>query len=502
MGGMWMNMKHTCCAAVIFCALIGAQLLASCGDSMTDDGTVTTDVQTTTPETETTYDPDADGLGALDLGGETVTVYTREHERFDDEISVDALTGDIVNDAIFDRETRVEERLNVAIETVKEGGQHGSFDKMKQLVLAGDKTYDIFSASMFTTTPGASTGIFRDLNDFDAIDLTKPYYTQDYIRQTTINGKKFTLTGDLSLSLTRYSFCMYFNKNLLAAYDLGNPYDLVRSGKWTHETMREMVTGIYSDLNTDNKADDADLYGLGTSNVIIIDAYTSAYDLKMVEFDDGGMPMLCIDMEKYSDAVKRLYSLNYETEGVHFYKEISDNNEMTDLCNYFSQDHLVFINNWIYGLETEYLRSMPSDFGVLPYPKYDEQQESYYTFQHDQIGVFAIPITSEKAECAAAVLEAMSSDSRKYLVPTFYDNALKDKYSRDADTAEMIDIIHNNHKLDPAWLFSSYVYGLGQAPRDLLLRKSSDFASFYARQEKTFQKNLEKLFEDFNKIES
>ncbi len=493
-----MNMK----ISVILCVLIGAQLLASCGDSAANGGAVTTGAQTAAPETETTYDPDADDLGALDLGGEIVTAYTREHERFDDEISVDALTGDIVNDAIFDRETRVEERLNVAIETVKEGAQHGSFDKMKQLVLAGDSAYDIFSASMYTTTPGASTGIFRDLNDFDTIDLTKPYYTQDYIRQTTVNGKNFTLTGDLSLSLTRYSFCMYFNKSLLETYDLEDPYALVRSGKWTHDTMREMVSGIYTDLNADNKADDADLYGLGTSNVIIIDAYTSAYDLKMVEFDETGKPVLCIDMEKYSDAVKRLYRLNYETEGVHFYKEISDNNEMTDLCNYFSQDHLVFINNWIYGLETDYLRSMTSDFGVLPYPKYDEQQEAYYTFQHDQIGVFAIPITSTKAECAAAVLEAMSSDSRKYLVPTFYNNALKDKYSRDTDTAEMIDIIHNNHKLDPGWLYASYLSGLPQAPRDLLLKKSSDFASFYAKKEKTFKKNLEKLFEDFNKIES
>ncbi len=119
------------------------------------------------------------------------------------------------------------------------------------------------------------------------------------------------------------------------------------------------ASGIFQDLNSLEYID---------LNKTLLDTYKleSSYDLKMIEFDSSGMPKLALNMEKYVDAVNKLYSLNYETEGVNCCKEISDNNEMTDLCSYFSQDHLVFIN----------------------------------------------------------------------IIPAYYDEALKNKYSRDADRAE------------------------------------------------------------------
>ena len=174
---------------------------------------------------------------------------------------------------------------------------------------------------------------------------------------------------------------------------------------------------------------------------------------------------------------------------------------MTDLCNYFSQNHLVFIHNWLYASETSYLRSMKTDYGIIPYPKYDEDQDGYYTFQHDQVGVFAIPVTSKKADMAGAVLEAMSSESSKTVVPAYYNVALKSKYTRDSESAEMIDIIHNGHFLDPAWIFCDYIGDLAQSPRNLMLAKKRDFMSFYDARKEKYQTNLEKLISAFQKLD-
>ena len=63
------------------------------------------------------------------------------------------------------------------------------------------------------------------------------------------------------------------------------------------------------------------------------------------------------------------------------------------------------------------------------------------------------------------------------LVPAYYDIALKGKYARDPDSQEMIDIIHNGHLLDPAWIYCTNIGDLAQSPRTLLRGGSSDFAS-------------------------
>lgn len=453
----------------------------------------------TEEETEATYKDDLpDGL---DFGGESVHFYSREHYRFNDEVTVDDLTGEVINDAIYQRQYKVQDRLNVTIENTKEGDQHGSVDKMRSLVTSGDSTYDIFTSSMYTAAPAAINGIFRNLYDFDYIDTTKPYYTQDYISESKIGKGLYTITGDISLSLIRYSFAMYFNKQLIEDYGIENPYETVREGKWTHDRLQSIVGNIYTDTDGNGERDDSDFYGLGTSNVIIVDAYTSAYDMKMVQINSEGYPELVLNAEKAADIINKIYKLNWESEGVRAYKEISDNNEMPDLCEAFSQNNFIFINNWIYGVETDFLRNMDEDYGIIPYPKYDEAQAGYYTFQHDQIGVFAIPSTSVRAETASAVLEAMSSESNVSVVPAYYDIALKGKYSRDADSAEMIDIIHNGHKLDAAWIYCTTIGTLAQTPRNMMLAQSSDFASTYKRSEKLYNKTIQRLTESFTKLD-
>ena len=436
----------------------------------------------------------------LNFDGTDIRFFSRSHVRFADEITVDDLNGEAVNDAIFGRKTRVEDRLGVRIVNIFDGGaNHGSTGEMRQIIAAGSDEYDIFTASMYTLSPDAIMGGYHDWLEIPYVDTKKPYYTQSYNEKSSFGGHLYTLTGDISLSLIRYSFCMYFNKQLVEDYGIDNPYDTVREGAWTHDRMKTVVGAIYRDLNGNGAYDDDDFYGLGTSDVIIVDAYTSAYDMHMMGKDERDYPAYDIDLEKWADCVTRLWELNHETEGVRPYIEISDNNEMTDLLVSFSQDRMVFINNWIYGSESDYLRNMESDYGIIPYPKYDEAQGGYYTFQHDQIGVFAVPVTSTRLEAAGAVFEAMSSESRVSVVPAYYDIALKGKYVRDEDSRAMIDIIHNGHLLDPAWIFCSNLGDLAQSPRNLLRGGSSDFASYYASKKKSYDTGLKVLIKAYEK---
>jgi len=105
--------------------------------------------------------------------------------------------------------------------------------------------------------------------------------------------------------------------------------------------------------------------------------------------------------------------------------------------------------------ETDTLRDMEDDFGIIPMPKYDEYQENYTTYSHDGSSAFLIPITNSTPDTTAAVLEAMAAETYRTVTPAYFEIALKEKYSRDDESSRMLDIIIEGNYPDVG-----YIYGL------------------------------------------
>ncbi len=81
-----------------------------------------------------------------------------------------------------------------------------------------------------------------------------------------------------------------------------------------------------------------------------------------------------------------------------------------------------------------------------------------------------------------AQTEALSAQSWKTVMPTFYDVAMAGKGVRDEDSAEMLDIIFDNRYIDFAYLYDGWkgwVFSL----RTMI--QSNNFASTYASKEKS-----------------
>ena len=86
------------------------------------------------------------------------------------------------------------------------------------------------------------------------------------------------------------------------------------------------------------------------------------------------------------------------------------------------------------------------------------------------------------------------------MVPQYYDVALKGKYARDEETKEMIDIIHNGHLLDPAWMYCLRIGNLAQIPRNQMLAGQHNFASVYKQSERIYAKSLDRMIKDAMKL--
>ena len=140
------------------------------------------------------------------------------------------------------------------------------------------------------------------------------------------------------------------------------------------------------------------------------------------------------------------------------------------------------------------LRQSDVDFGILPYPKFDEAQEGYYSVNWS--GLMCVPATIADPEFVGKVIQAMSVFSHDTVQPAYFNVLLTEKLARDADSIEMLDIIFGGIVYDPGMNyfgfnnnFQQLFYGIS----NLINKGSSDFASFYAKNEKGATKAIDKF---------
>jgi len=410
--------------------------------------------------------------------------------------------GEVVNDTVYRRNSKVQNDLNVNFKFTDISLQNsGNFSKLvKNSVNSGSDDYDILFGVQYDCVQMATNNVYANLKNAPYIDLDKPWWPAKNIQEELVIGKNtlFFLAGDISLNFVRNMGCAYFNKQLYSDY-FGNPddmYKLVLDGQWTFGKLDEMARGMYKDLNGDGKPDNGDQYGCGVITSNLTDHFTYAAGIRVTARDDQGVPYLIMNNEKTVAFTEKLHTLFYANEGVRVFVSAEETNNVL-IPNKFMANELLFDFGWFYI--SEYLRDMKTDYGIIPYPKYDENQPTYLSLAHDIVPLYCLPTTCSKTEAACAVLESMAFESYKSVLPAYYEIALKLKYTRDTDEAAftIIDMIHNNCTTDFAYVYNYALNNIGLIMRDLMGAKKSDFVSQYEKTEPKVQKSLEKIIETY-----
>ena len=156
--------------------------LAACGDG---GGTAPApqaqaqQEETAADATETTTTQD--GLPSdLDFGGQKIRFAYRSYDPSD----ITAVqTGELVDDAIFERNSRVQERFNVQFEyqEFNAGVAAELPGQITSAVLAGSDDYDVIAWCQYSTLSQLPKGIYRDLSDAKYLDLSNPWWNQEYM---------------------------------------------------------------------------------------------------------------------------------------------------------------------------------------------------------------------------------------------------------------------------------------------------------------------------------
>ena len=146
------------------------------------------------------------------------------------------------------------------------------------------------------------------------------------------------------------------------------------------------------------------------------------------------------------------------------------------------------------------LRLTTQDYGIIPTVKLNEEQSQYYSVVHDIATLQCVPTTCTKLEAVSAVLEEMAYESYLSVTPSYYETALKTKYTRDNLSSQIIDLLHDTAMTDMAYIYQDAFSSVGYAGRNLIASKKSDLASWYAKKEKAALKNMQKLIDKYTEM--
>ena len=453
-------------------ALLLAMLLslASCGGE--NQPTETTPSATTPVTTEAVESFD---VPELDFGGrEFVILACDEGVRYTYIEDVEQ-TGDAMDDAVYKRNQLVDEWLNIDI-TVEPVSGTDTYTNLDKDIISGDAHYDMVSPHILRSISQLVVSDYlADLSGFEYVDFSKSWWNSDFTDTLNLNGKLFYASGDMIVPNARV---IVFNKQMMEDNKLPDIYEAVNSGKWTLDKLGEYTKDAVRDANGDGQFDKDDIYAFSDlSNTGLATSFVHGSNEFFVSRSGSGFE-INLGSEKMYDITTKLYNYIYK----------DGNTEITNVE--FGNGKVLFGSQVL--LKLQILRTYDTDFGIIPFPKYDESQDKYHSSVWN--GLVCVPITAKDKELCGAVLETMAYYSQSTLIPAYYNKLLDSKFARDDESLAMLDLIFDGLVYDIGLCFDNFI-GCYAAPGKLLNQGSTDLASFFAQNKSTYEKHYAELWE-------
>lgn len=487
-----------------------AMILVSCAAQKTEDptqadapkegGTASTDAageELSAEEEETEL---KDGVpDSLKYDGATIRIFVSNGSGQNEEMYAGKgeLTGDVENDAIIQRNTAAEDRLDINLEYI--GDPTGAWDTiagiLTKFIMAGDTTYDMYLGNEYGHVNLITLGGLTNVNTLEYIDLEKPWWNVKYMDEMMIgNDARYFLAGDYIIETIRMAHTLFFNKNFYQDA-FGNPdemYDWVLDGTWTMDKLAEVCEASFVDLNNNGVSDPDDRLGYITYlSAASVDPFAYLGDVPYSVHDENGYIVLNLMSDQAVTLGEKVVSFFHQPGSVF---QMSTNVSGT----VFKEGRSLFLGLQSLGTAKWY-RDMEDDYGFLPYPKLDETQRAYHSLVADNALIGSVPSASLNLDKIGAVLEVLAHETWRTVMPAWYETSLKIKYSRDNIAAQIIDLIHDSTTTNFIYAYSNPLSGTGQIMREMVANNNADYASAVARKEKMSKKSLEKVIAAYEK---
>ena len=401
-------------------------------------------------------------------------------------------SNNALSDAVYARQEKVRDYLGVEIVSMITENEGKYIEPFKNAVKNKDGSVDLLISHVYYGIDGFITGNYlTDFNDVPEINLDAPYWKYDFMDQLAAGGHFYLGFSDYNIV---YTHVITYNKDMLKLYEDQLDEDIyatVENYRWTLDKMISIANLSYIDATSDGKTKD-DTFGFYSDMNIGYAGLLQAFDIQTVEQDEKGSYKMAIynekNKEKMSIIVDKLYNLVR-----------SDCAYMTSVRDegrprIYNGRALMQIDGTLFLSD---LLQYDFDFGILPYPMYDENQKDV-GYRHLQWGGYlCIPSYLGDATMVAETIEMLSYYSDDVNI-AFYEKMLGKQVADVPQDRKMLDIVWDGVCSDVGQTYysvikdnNSLLYALTRLTE---LDTTQNLASYVATTENSVNRKLKKFF--------
>ena len=471
-------MKYTRCLSITLTLCITAALFTSfsCQSGETQENTTTVDTissgetESLTEATPELPERNFDGYTFTFLNGNTSYTYNV--------VTAEEQNGDTINDAIYQRNLAVEELYNIQIEEIISTDPQGDYNRA---VTSQDDSFDIALLRMEWAFPVVLENQAVNWSEIPNLNLDQPYWVQGSISSMSLMNDVYFAVSLFDLSHFESVRGFIFNKDMVEDMNLESPYYLVREGRWTIDKLHEMSMTVSSDLDNDGNFTMADRYGIdGYSNVLCNTLMCGVGSILSIGKDEDDLPYVDLDNDYNIERLLAVSEMFGKNDG--FVCKMEDRGVFRDNKALFGS---------VLFSEVAAMRDVDINFGIIPTPKYNEEQTGYINLGGSPF-FMVVPQTVTDCDRTGAVMEALARTSEGVIDVAYYDIVLKGKSSRDDESVEMLDIIFSTLEYYHP-LANSYL----NAPLadTYIFNGRTDFASYFASVKDSINTEIDEAIE-------
>ncbi len=399
-----------------------------------------------------------------------------------------------IKNAIKDRNDALYDKLGVDVVQVP-----GQFNEASIAVQSGKHEYDMLLLMIEDTSKLAQQGHLLATSELEHIDTSKAWYDQNALQELAIKGKNYFFFSDITVVNLDATWLFYFNHAMVDKYDLESPYDLLANDEWTLAKLLEMAEAATEDTSSTDKTKD---WGLAGHQDLIGSLYVGSGE-KIAKATDTGYDLTMNNdriIEFIDEAIKiRPYWARYSissmtTSADHVLDRGTDN--YAGLMKMYSAGNVLFMAEVLAAARDLTNTETEIDVGILPCPMYEKEQGRYYTPVNDIAAITSLPATAPDAVRTSAIVEYWAYKSHSTLLPAYYEQAQKSRFSKDEISPDVLDEIFAARTYDVG---IAYNWGsLYDRLTGLLFDGNTGFSGMYGRYEGVAKIKIQQFVKSFS----
>lgn len=430
----------------------------------------------------------SDQVEANDYNGWELVVANKDAGEVGYAYNADEVNGEVLNDAIYNRNRRVESKFNI---TIKEEATNDAVGLLSKNVQGGLNDIANYSVLMWSVPSVLARNLIRPISSMPYVDISQPYW--DPGMKDIMFGGDVCYYGYSDITFNHYESMatLFYNGILLDNNQLESPYDLFVAGQWTVDKMVEYCEIVSNDKNGDGSMSiEDDTFGFAGRDFSQL-AWLHGSGLQLIVYDEASEEyVFSLTNDKFLNLYEVVQSL-LKTNDITY---LNDSGKSTTA---FKSGNVLFLAHQL--KEFRGLRDTEDAYGIICYPSIDGDIDNTRVYVNNAV-TFVVPIlcADEDAERLGNILEGWAADSYDYLMPEYFQYAVVGRSAHDANSADMLYRMRAMRSFDMAYaLDGTNSVAIGTYVRAV---ENGNFASFQQKfaekANKTIRKGVEIMTSD------